>query len=311
MDASIQKLLVQLLQCSLLRPCRIVRLKHFHGLEYIQRSHDDHRKVEQNFKATNDARNVLFCLIGRYTSICWIGAFQEMHTPTRARLAIGVSFIIALLISLPLAGLKVVTEGSESTSCIYGFTENKNITDHYMWTAYVWFGESCVRFLPALVLATLNSLIIIRFRDVIQNRLKLTSSKRETSKQDANAPCARHLEHERKLVTLLTSIIILFFITNIPSAILSIIYSQRLELDYGFQIFRAVANLLEMSNFALNFVMYCFFSREFRKMLREVFPCCAITFSVSETTQTTNTSSRSRSGSSSKFTRQITNDQQI
>jgi hypothetical protein len=151
MDASFQKLLVQLFQCSLLRPCRIVYPKHFHGLEYIQRSHDDHRKVEKNFKAAYDATNVLIYLIERYTSICWIGAFHEMHTPTRAKLASGISFVIALLISVPLAGLKVVTEGLESTSCIYGFTENKNITNHYMWIAYVWFGESCVRFLPALV----------------------------------------------------------------------------------------------------------------------------------------------------------------
>lgn len=78
------------------------------------------------------------------------------------------------------------------------------------------------------------------------------------------------------MVTLLTSIIILFFATNIPSAVLSIIYSEAYDHDYRFQMFRACANLLEMSNFALNFIIYCFFSKEFRKMLREVFPCCVL-----------------------------------
>ena len=46
----------------------------------------------------------------------------------------------------------------------------------------------------------------------------------------------RHVEQERKLLTLLTAIIILFFVTNIPSAVLSIIYSQDLEPRWYFQV---------------------------------------------------------------------------
>ena len=61
-------------------------------------------------------------------------------------------------------------------SCPYQFGENYRVTEHWTWTTYVYFGESLVRFLPALVLATLNWLIMIKFRGVVKTRLQLHAS---------------------------------------------------------------------------------------------------------------------------------------
>lgn len=74
----------------------------------------------------------------------------------------------------------------------------------------------------------------------------------------------RRHDRERRLVLLLVSIIIAFFITNIPSAILSITYSDKQRNHLGFQIFRAIANNLEFLNFGLTFVLYFLFSKDIR-----------------------------------------------
>lgn len=240
--------------------------------------------------------------VHRYTSVCWAGRFPSFHTPGRAKMAVALGFVLALIISLPLCILKEVKiqpyEGDSQQPeewCDYKFFERKSVTSHTLWTVYVWAGETLVRFLPALILATLNWLIMMKFRGVVKTRLQMQQSTQVeqapngtqgTSSTGASGRAERHLEQERKLLTLLLSIIILFFITNIPSAILSIIYRQELEDLYSFQLFRAIANLLEMSNFALNFCMYFMCSKEFRNMLYKALPQCRLSkFSFSSHTQ--------------------------
>ena len=105
-----------------------------------------------------------------------------------------------------------------------------------MWTAYVWLGETLVRFLPAAILATLNFLIMMKFRGVVKTRIQMEHGEAVS----AAGRTDRHLDQERKLLTLLLSIIVLFFVTNIPSAILSIIYDQELESYRSFQVINLI-----------------------------------------------------------------------
>jgi hypothetical protein len=75
---------------------------------------------------------------------------------------------------------------------------------------------------------------------------------------------------ERMLVVVLISIVVLFVCCTTPAAVLSILYTARLNRHLGFQIFRAVANNLELVNFALNFYIYCLCSAEIRRAFVQV-----------------------------------------
>ena len=222
-----------------------------------------------------------------------------MHQPLRARIYSALAFILALLISLPSTGLKYVVvsnrgELSESDKwkyhrdggCDYKFEVNQDFVKSNLWTAYVWAYEVVVRFGPALIMAVLNVLIMLKFHKVVRNRVRMKTN----APRDKGQPASRHLDQERKLMTLLISITVLFFVTNTPSAILSIIYHRKLEDSWSFQIFRVVASLLEISNYALNFCMYFLCSKEFRRCIREVFPGCPVVFSVPPETTQSNTS---------------------
>jgi hypothetical protein len=72
------------------------------------------------------------------------------------------------------------------------------------------------------------------------------------------------------LVVVLISIVVLFVCCTTPAAVLSILYSAKLNRHLGFQIFRAVANNLELVNFALNFYIYCLCSAEIRRAFVQV-----------------------------------------
>lgn len=76
---------------------------------------------------------------------------------------------------------------------------------------------------------------------------------------------------EQRLVNLLTAIIITFFITMTPATALSLIYTDHFDDHWGFQIFRAIANILEICNFSLNFFIYCLCSKQFREALLSLF----------------------------------------
>jgi hypothetical protein len=75
---------------------------------------------------------------------------------------------------------------------------------------------------------------------------------------------------ERMLVVVLISIVVLFVCCTTPAAVLSILYTAKLNRHLGFQIFRAVANNLELLNFALNFYIYCLCSAEIRRAFVQV-----------------------------------------
>ena len=91
-----------------------------------------------------------------------------------------------------------------------------------------------------------------------------TPSKRRQSRPRMRQKVLQNSE-ERMLVVVLISIILLFVVCTTPAAVLSVLYTVKKDQHLGFQIFRAIANNLELLNFALNFYIYCLCSAEIRR----------------------------------------------
>ena len=91
------------------------------------------------------------------------------------------------------------------------------------------------------------------------------SSRTSTRRRSLQSP------EERMLVIVLISIVVLFVCCTTPAAILSLFFTTKFDNDFGFQVFRAVANNLELLNFALNFYIYCLCSAEIRRAFVSVF----------------------------------------
>lgn len=170
-----------------------------------------------------------------------------------------------------------VAEENTRSTYLYRFIENEHITGLTEWKLYLYFEATMVRFGPALILATLNILIIRRFRQISEKRRIILSGNGDstiTSEQlflRGEKISKKIYKEEKRLVIILTAIVILFFITTTPVAFLGIFYSEKLDKNFSFQIFRAAANDLELCNFALNFYVYFLCSKEFRKKFLSFF----------------------------------------
>lgn len=225
---------------------------------------------------------IVVCLtIERYFSVCYPTTFKNIHTKRYAKIGIFWCYVFAILVSFPLTIFKKVCmfDEHEDKCAQWEFEENTYITDSIYWTIYLWFSEIVIRLGPGVTLAILNILIIRKLRKIRSKRqnflTSLTQSNFSVDVQNVNKSI-KNLKYklEKKIGALLRAIVILFFITMTPSSILSLVYSEIYEPTFGFQIFRAFANNLELANFALNFYVYFLCSKDFRLALCNVFNKC-------------------------------------
>uniref|UniRef100_A0A0P6EPX5 G-protein coupled receptor B0563.6 n=2 Tax=Daphnia magna TaxID=35525 RepID=A0A0P6EPX5_9CRUS len=78
---------------------------------------------------------------------------------------------------------------------------------------------------------------------------------------------SRRFWEEKRLMFLLGSTSILFSVCITPQLVLSLMIHEAVLQSYYFQVFRAVANILEVTNYSFTFYIYCMFSRDFRATL--------------------------------------------
>jgi hypothetical protein len=323
---------------------------------------------------------IIICMtVNRYISIHHPTQFKMFHTEPKAKLSVAISFLCGTLLHLPLCFQnkvvcdvdadgddllsplllnqrnvsraflvtnRTIENPSPPSSCVS--VEDESVTESHSFKIYLVLSEILLRFGPILILAILNTLIIIRFKQLARKKAalrgggkrpavllrsctlpapdvasssvgipappsgrlqaaagsvfskpsaslsslvvksNLTGSTMIGSDEAAAAPLAEDEEveeetvmqpkrlsyqgaEERVLVVLLVSLVVLFVCCTTPAAVLSILYSVKLNQHLGFQLFRAVANNLELLNFALNFYIYCLCSAEIRNAFTYLF----------------------------------------
>ncbi|KAK7076254.1 hypothetical protein SK128_003076 [Halocaridina rubra] len=75
----------------------------------------------------------------------------------------------------------------------------------------------------------------------------------------------RQYAEESRLMFLLGGTSTLFFVCMTPMIVLSLTIHKPWRESLPFEIFRATANVLEVTNFACTFYIYCVFSKDFRE----------------------------------------------
>ncbi|XP_013774549.1 probable G-protein coupled receptor B0563.6 [Limulus polyphemus] len=220
---------------------------------------------------------VVALTIDRYFSVCLPTRYKEVHNKRRARRAIIVAYVLAFCIYVPICfQKKPVAVHTERNETIYIACENPTVFNHTGFRFYLLIKEIIVRIGPVIVLAILNIAIIVAFRRMVRKRRSLLNS--SNSSHSNQKESSRKLMEERRLVVLLGGIVLLFFVCMTPAAVLTLLNSDHKELEFGFQLFRAIANVLELANFAMNFYVYCLCSSEIRTTFLRLFCCVDVQF---------------------------------
>ncbi|XP_015602277.1 probable G-protein coupled receptor B0563.6 isoform X2 [Cephus cinctus] len=213
--------------------------------------------------------------VDRYVSVFFPARLRSGNIRRNANSLIIASFMLGFMISIPLGGMRLVYEQQDGPDLVFILQENTSITRNELWTAYLWGLESLVRIGPSLVFVFLNTLVIKRFLQLTAKRRRfhaVSDKYRATHVAETSSLMRnRGYREEQQLVILLSAIVIFFFLTTTPAICVTLIYPIKLEKDLNYQRMRAIVNLVEISNFALKFLLYFACSTDFRSAALRTF----------------------------------------
>ncbi|XP_064090635.1 probable G-protein coupled receptor B0563.6 isoform X2 [Macrobrachium nipponense] len=212
---------------------------------------------------------IVIITVDRYFSVCRPTQFKTIHTKRNARIGIALSLALALIAWGPSIALKEPKlyqdckttpfeppgDGEWWVSCM-----KSEVRDSTWYVGYSWVRQAVTIFIPVVVLAVLNALIMKEF-------LRLRRKKRLMlgGQQPKDSPAAeQRKKHNQHLIHLLAAVTLSFFITIVPSGIFGALYDENLSTRFKFEVFRALANDLEILNHALNFYLYILYSKPIR-----------------------------------------------
>ncbi|KAI8126825.1 hypothetical protein FF38_03110 [Lucilia cuprina] len=200
---------------------------------------------------------LLILTIERYVSVCHPSFTRPVMGPPG--LIVFLTTMITFVIYLPsvfrgeLIKCVLQTDGR----FVYFRRDNNAFLRTIFYSIYKVMLEVLFKLIPTVLIAGLNLRIMMVYRQTCEKRRKMTSSRASYIK-DAE---------ERRLFLLLGSTSILFLVCVSPMAILHMTIASEVLPSFSFQVFRALANLLELTNYSITFYIYCLFSEDFRNTL--------------------------------------------
>ncbi|GAB6027059.1 hypothetical protein CHUAL_013786 [Chamberlinius hualienensis] len=120
---------------------------------------------------------VVAVTVDRYVSISRPTKFKKIHTYRRARINILVACIAATILNMPMCFYKRVEIREQVdplepqvNKTLYNVKLNSQVVTTAGWRVYLWTKEILTRLAPAVLLATLNFIIIRRFLQLVEKR---------------------------------------------------------------------------------------------------------------------------------------------
>lgn len=204
----------------------------------------------------------------RYLAFCHPFKARSLHLTSPHR-----SHILALIIPIATAILYIPymlrctvetvtkTNPDNTTTTVYKVEENYNVTTTIYYIIYDYSKEIVFRIAPAIILVTMNICIILRY-----NKANTYLKRRRFMRIRISPNEIIELKESKRLMLILGGLSVQFVICTAPAAVLAImIDSQEESCNFSFAVFRAVANLLEVTKNASTFFVYCLCSGEYRQ----------------------------------------------
>ncbi|VDM83521.1 unnamed protein product [Strongylus vulgaris] len=165
---------------------------------------------------------------------------------------------LAALLHLPMMlqnTIKLNPDGS------YHITNNVDLLCREpQWTVFNYYKmiRECLRFFFVALMTLLNVVIARKLQlNKIRRRRLVRRHRRESN-------LIRSFS-EKKLTALMVVICVIFILGNLPQMLVMVLQNEAMDNLYGFQLYRNIANLLEVVNHCLNFYIFCMASSEYTR----------------------------------------------
>lgn len=116
-----------------------------------------------------------------------------------------------------------------------------------------------IRVSAVIILVVLNLNITITLQQTKKKRREMIPSNKRRRSSGLLLLCFS----EKKLTMVMATVTIVYVFGNIPAAFLMIFNNDAKDRLFAFHVFRAFANLAEISNHCLNFYLFCLTSRDY------------------------------------------------
>ncbi|KAK0404219.1 hypothetical protein QR680_017346 [Steinernema hermaphroditum] len=190
----------------------------------------------------------------------------EAQHAQRIRLTIALLFVLSIGVFAPSAWeRKLDSQLDAANRTVWVIRRNKELSGWRPFQAYLIFRELTARLGPIVILVILNFMISQRIQDTFAISAHPANAKRPSIRRRTH----KHVRITRLLVITSTT----FILCTLPASLLSIFINNTKEDSLGLQIFRAVANLLQVTSYLYNFYLYALFSEEYRKECLNVLGC--------------------------------------
>lgn len=159
------------------------------------------------------------------------------------------------------------TTGYNMTLYVVDLSEIGKANNNLLMDVNFWVYSVVIKIIPCVALTVLSLRLICALLDAKKRREKLTSGSRKST---------RVMDKERqtdRTTRMLLAVLLLFLLTEFPQGILgvlSVILGQRFFRDCYIRL-GEVMDILALINSAINFILYCAMSRQFRSTFSVLF----------------------------------------
>ncbi|KAL7640199.1 UNVERIFIED_CONTAM: hypothetical protein RMT77_009613 [Armadillidium vulgare] len=197
---------------------------------------------------------LLALTVERFISVCYPSQARNLCDTNRAYLTVAVIPVTTFILYLPNLFIANIHSCVDFKGhLIYRKADNIVLLRANWFMIYRVLLEVLFKFVPAIILVYLNIRIIHTYRAVCKKRRQMTSHTSQYAE-------------ESRLMFLLGGTSTLFFVCMTPMILLSVtVHWVQANKSIPYEIFRATANILEVTNFAVTFYIYCLFSKDFRE----------------------------------------------
>ncbi len=202
----------------------------------------------------------------RYIVVCHHTLGPKLCNIYRAKITILAVFVTTVLFCIPNYIMYKPRKLIEETDGVDGgwwFEENAFVSP-FLKVFNFWLFGVVLKVAPCILLSVLSSLLIYAMHEADKKRRRLKSQGRRAESERAS-------EHNRT-TAMLVAVVLCFVIAELPQGILAFLSGVDTDIFMNYYVpLGDVWDIIVLVNSAVNFILYCIMSRQFRKTFKDVF----------------------------------------
>lgn len=200
----------------------------------------------------------------RYIFVCRHQVASTMCSMQRAKLTVLIVTVASVLSCIPYYFLYTIKDPDDY--CGYWVVFSAIAQAHPIYKNFVhWMFGVTIKILPCILLAFLSSLLIIAMQQAKKRRARLLNNISRVIDSDGSN------EHNRTTM-MLVAVVLCFIVTELPQGIVAWISAvDKQFFDNVYTLLGDLMDILVLINSAVNFILYCIMSQQFRNTFKSLF----------------------------------------